>query len=265
MSKYLGITTSPIHLERKARNAGYFYVIGIDEAGRGAWAGPLTVGYCVLPFRTPSPSPTGIKMNHIPDSVSDAMASNLAENQAITTDFAGVTDSKLLVPAKREELAGVIREKSLIFGSYSISAKDVDRLGLSKSQSIAVAAVVVESVLKLHHLSQAKPDVYPAVCFDNVMLLSDHGLASPKEIESRIKCQEYVRGELKSLSIAAASIIAKTDRDHYMRNIPDDQWGFADHKGYGTKKHLSSIKEFGLHPEHRVSFGNLASFSIGNV
>lgn len=259
------IQTSPLSLEHKARSAGYFYVIGIDEAGRGAWAGPLSVGYCVLPFTSSVPNPTGLSMNAIVDELSDNVQLDSAEYNRISSDFAGVTDSKLLTPEKRTALRQKIVVSAPVFGAYFVPSHMIDKAGLSEAVKVAVTGAVLEAVTKLTNLHYVNPTVYPVPSVDNVMVLADANLLIPKSPDFYFNMQDYVQGELKSLSIAAASIIAKTERDSYMDAFSDQYWGFAKHKGYGTKDHLNAIETHGLHPEHRRCFGKLSSYKINSA
>jgi len=181
-------------------------VAGLDEAGRGAWAGPVVAGAVVLP-----PEPERLR-------------------QAL----AGVDDSKRLTPAARERLYDRIREVAAT-GVGVIPASTIDEIGILNATYRAMEAALAALPVT--------PDA----------LLIDH-IPRPLGDWEQIR---LVRGERASLSIAAASIIAKVYRDRLMIELDGlyPGYGFARHKGYGTKQHQRAIAELGPAPVHRISWG----------
>lgn len=227
------IKTSPIDLELELKDKGFSYVIGIDEAGRGALAGGLYIGYCVLPLEKPE--------------------------SWIMKTFEGVTDSKNLTEKRRNDLKKVIEENAVVFGSVDIHPRIIDDSGLSESNRIGVKFAidaVIEVLLYTKHVDN--PILYPDPYDARIAILGDKGLYvdyHPMSFPYTMK--DYVNGELKSLSIAAASIMAKVNRDEAMKKIESDddiKWEFAKHKGYGTAAHIAAIKEHGVHYLHRKTF-----------
>lgn len=150
-------------------------------------------------------------------------------------DLQGVDDSKKLTPAQRDRLYDEIREKALGVGIGIVSSRAIDQLGIQQANLRVMEQAIRE-------LSPA-PDM---VLVDAVVLPSSIGI--PRK--------SIIRGDSASLSIAAASIIAKVTRDRVMvhadRKYP--QYAFARHKGYGTAQHLEAIAVHGICQLHRRSF-----------
>jgi len=151
----------------------------------------------------------------------------------------GVDDSKKLTPAKRETLDKVIREKAVAFGLGQASAKEIDQINIYQAARLAMERAI-----------QALP-----VAPDG--LLTD---AMPLPHYKHLQQKAMNHGDSLSMSIAAASILAKVARDRMMVEMDAlyPGYGFASHKGYGTEQHLAAIKEIGLCPEHRLSFAPVA-------
>lgn len=146
----------------------------------------------------------------------------------------GVTDSKKLSAKKRCELYKIIKEESLAFGIGIASVSEIDRLNILKANFLAMQRAV--DLLKL------KPD----------FLLID-GRDAPF---ADFLCKAIVKGDLKSHSIGAASILAKVTRDNIMADYAKKypEYGFEKNQGYGTKKHLEAIRKLGRTPIHRITF-----------
>ena len=148
----------------------------------------------------------------------------------------GVNDSKKLSEKKREQLFDVICEKAKAFGIGSASVQEIDELNILNATFLAMKRAVEQ-------LPQ-KPDV----------LLVD-GNQAPKGIDLPVRTLE--KGDTLSLSVAAASILAKVSRDRYVTDVLDreyPQYQFARHKGYGTKLHYAMLDQYGPCPAHRRTF-----------
>lgn len=178
---------------------------GIDEAGRGAWAGPVSAGIVILP-----PELSILKTLH------------------------GVRDSKLMSPPQREEWEALIQETCLAWGVGFASAEEIDASGILHATRLAV-------VRALQNLS-ISPD----------HLITDY-LKLP---EISIPQTPLVKGDRRCLSVAAASVLAKTSRDALMRKLEQEypSYGFGRHKGYGTRQHQEALRSHGLSDVHRRSF-----------
>lgn len=147
----------------------------------------------------------------------------------------GVNDSKKLTEKKREELYEKIMSNAFSVGVGMADINEIEELNILGATKLAMTRAVED--LKI------KPDY----------VLID-GNQNVKTIE--IEQQTLVSGDSKSLSIACASIIAKVTRDRLLRDMDEKypEYGFAKHKGYGTKAHIEAIKKYGITDIHRPSF-----------
>lgn len=185
-------------------------IAGIDEAGRGALAGPVAAAAVILP--------DGIEQQNLLD---------------------GVNDSKLLKATEREDLRARIEACAVAFGVGFASSAEIDRFGIIAATRLAMRRALLEI--------DPLPD----------HLLIDH-VALP---QVPIPQTSLVKGDQRCMSIAAASILAKTSRDAAMKDLarqfPGYQW--TRNKGYGTAVHLDAIHRLGPSPVHRLSFAPLRS------
>jgi ribonuclease HII len=204
-------TTSGLGHEWALTQAGCLAIAGVDEAGRGAWAGPLVAAAVVLP---------------VPSCADDA---------DLLARLAGVRDSKALSADQREHLFPAIVAAARGVGIGTVPADELDRIGLGPANRLAWARAI-----------GALPLVPDYLLLDAFRL---PGVSQPQT--------PLVRGERESLSIAAASIVAKVHRDRLLHALDGEfpRYGFARHKGYGTAAHLAALLEHGPCLAHRFSFG----------
>ncbi len=190
-------------------------LISLDEVGRGAIAGPVAVGAVWV--------------------------------DEATLPLEGVRDSKLLSPARRESLAGALREQ-LVCAVGSAEAREVDEHGI-------VTALRLAGMRALEQLPE------PA----GILLDGSHDwLSSPHQGDLLSAAVEgpgavvktLVKADMACWGVAAASILAKVWRDEKMRQlaVQDPRYGFEQHKGYGTAAHSQAIRAHGLTPAHRRSW-----------
>ncbi len=146
----------------------------------------------------------------------------------------GLDDSKKLTPGKRETLFDIIKEKALSYGVGIIDEKCIDEINILNATRKAMALAVRS--LKL------RPE----------LLLID----AEKLQNLNINQISIIKGDTLSVSIAAASVVAKVTRDRMICELDKvyPQYGFAKHKGYGTKEHIDAIKKYGICPIHRISY-----------
>lgn len=151
----------------------------------------------------------------------------------------GLNDSKLLSPRRREALYQILQDGPHQIGVHIIDAATIDAQGI---QAANYAAML-----------NAAGELDPPPDFLLVDGFEIPGSATP--------LQRIIKGDRRSVSIAAASIIAKVTRDHIMLELDAvyPQYGFAQHKGYGTKAHIQALRDHGPCPEHRKSFAPLAN------
>jgi ribonuclease HII len=176
-------------------------VAGVDEAGRGPLAGPVVAAAVV--FRPEQRIP-------------------------------GVTDSKQLSAAEREDLVRAIRRRALGIGVGAVSCVDVDRLNILRATHLAMRRALARL-----------PVVPDHILVDGLPVLelgADH--------------TAVVDGDAKSFTIACASIVAKTTRDRLMRRLAPRYpgYGWETNMGYGTPEHVMALAEYGPTPHHRRSF-----------
>ncbi len=146
----------------------------------------------------------------------------------------GVNDSKKLSPEKRDKLYDVIVEKAVSFGVGIVDEKTIDEINILNATKLAMKKA----------LEQLKPS--PDLLLIDALELKDIDIPQ----------KAIIKGDALSLSIAAASIIAKVTRDRLIDEADSiyPSYGFKDHKGYGTPQHIEAIKKFGICPIHRISF-----------
>ena len=203
--------TAGLALEAELWAAGYRAIAGVDEVGRGPWAGPVVAAAVILP----------------------------ADPAALAPLLGQVDDSKRLTSCQRERLFDPLQQFALATGVGRVEASAIDRLGIAAAtrqamrQALAALAVQPDFVL-LDYLTL--PDVP----------LPQRGVP---------------HGDALSLSIAAASIVAKVTRDRWLaeQEAIYPGYGFARHKGYGTAEHHAALLRLGPCALHRLSFAPVAA------
>ena len=191
-----------------------FTVIGIDEVGRGAFAGSLCVGGVVF-----DPGLNSKQLNYLLS--------------------LGINDSKKLSPKKRESLSKIIKKECLHYSISFIDVSTINKVGIGKATFMAMEEVV-NSISNKQKTKKSflLIDAYEIPGFS-------------KDMQKGI-----VHGDSLSISIAAASIIAKVARDKLMTELglKNPQYGWDHNKGYGTLEHREAIKNAGMTPHHRLDF-----------
>lgn len=197
--------------ERKLWNKGVKYIIGIDEVGRGAFAGPLVAAGVVFP-----------KINKITKK---------------TRFLKEINDSKKVDAKERKRLSKRILKYALHYAIEEIDIETINKIGIGKANHLIIKKVAKTILSQLNDL--------------NHFILCD-GLS----VQKLKKNKAIVDGDCKSITIAAASIIAKVHRDSLMRGFSKKfhHYKLSRNKGYGTKGHQEAIKKFGLSQIHRTSF-----------
>lgn len=159
----------------------------------------------------------------------------------LPSDFAldGLTDSKKLSEKKRDEFYKVICNKAISIGIGIVDEKVIDEVNIYEATKIAMKKAISDTDIKPSHV------------------LID---AMPLDID--IPTTSIIKGDAKSISIAAASVIAKVTRDRMMYDLDKvyPMYGLASNKGYGTKKHIEAIKKYGITKYHRLSFKPVSEY-----
>ncbi|MBU2592315.1 MAG: ribonuclease HII [Patescibacteria group bacterium] len=212
---------SPNFEEEKKLIENNFLVFGIDEVGRGALAGPVAAAAVVF------------------DPFSNGKLETFLQQK-------GVNDSKMISAVKRVKLSKLIKRCSLSWGVGLSTAGEIDKKGIIWATCKAMRTAVLAAIQKTN--LERKP--FLLIDALRVKYVPGVGLANQKAI---------IRGDQKSLSIAAASIVAKVYRDSLMANLSErfpfySNFGWKRNKGYGTKLHREAIIHFGKTRYHRESF-----------
>ena len=188
--------------ELTAKEKGFSFVCGVDEAGRGPLAGPVCAAAVIL-----------------------------TKNTVIE----GLNDSKKLSEKKRESLFDVIKEKAVAWSVAFASVEEIEEFNILNATFIAMNRAI-----------------------DGLSTKADFALIDgnrvPKDI--KIPCETVIKGDSKSMSIAAASVLAKVTRDRLMLELDEKYplYEFKKHKGYGTALHMDLIRKYGPSECHRPSF-----------
>ena len=194
-----------IKWERRLWEIGIQRIAGIDEAGRGALAGPVAAAAVILP-----------------------------PERNIAPALGGVRDSKQMTATQRKSWAQTIEEVALAFGLGFASPFEIDTLGIVPATQLASRRAI------------GALGILPEYLLLDYILLPDTDFSQTS----------LVKGDMRSLSIAAASVLAKTGRDAWMIELDAQypSYGLADHKGYGTAAHREAIEQLGPSEIHRTSF-----------
>ena len=192
-------------IEKRLWQAGLKYLAGIDEAGRGALAGPVAAAAVILPNRTD-----------------------------LARILAGVRDSKQMTRLQREHFEPLIKEVACSWAVGFASPTEIDKIGILPATRLA-ARRAVEAL-----------SLIPDYLITDYLKLPNINLPQEK----------FTKGDMRALSIAAASVLAKTARDAKMRALDETypDYGFAQNKGYGTRQHREAIQKRDKSPVHRQSF-----------
>jgi len=192
-----------MHYEKKLEKQGYKFIAGIDEAGRGSWAGPLLVGVVILPLNK-------------------------------LFKFRKINDSKKILADKRIKLELVIKKNCLAWATGQVENFEIDRFGLQNAHLLAVERAV--NNLKIN------PDY---ILVDRIA-----------KVKFQIPFENVIEADSKFVTVGAASILAKVERDRQMINFTKKypEYCFEKHKGYGTKLHQQRINQYGLCEIHRRAF-----------
>lgn len=202
------------------------FVIGIDEAGRGPLAGPITVAAVAAQYRVSRRK----------------RGSPMAASVEYLVFLKNIRDSKKLSAKKRDEWFEKLKSNpKFLIVHASVGNKIIDKLGITKAASRAV-----KNCFKKLNIRYTIQDT-------KYLIKLDGSLYAPAEYKNQ---QTIIKGDEKVPIIAAASIIAKVTRDRKMTRLAKKypEYSFDIHKGYGTKLHCKAIKRYGMCDIHRRSF-----------
>lgn len=189
--------------ERKYKD--FSYIAGVDEVGRGPFAGPVVASVVIL-----KKDETILYLN----------------------------DSKKLSEKKRDLLFDEICKKAIAFGIGMATSEEIDEINILNATHLAMKRAIEDLTDKFK--------IVPDILLVDALKIKDVDILQ----------EPIIKGDAKSVSIAAASIVAKVTRDRYMIDLDSKYpiYGFSKHKGYGTAYHINAIKENGIIKEHRKTF-----------
>lgn len=203
-------TVPSLTLEKELWAAGHDVVVGLDEVGRGAWAGPLAIGAAVIP---------------------------------VAPRIRGVRDSKLLSEADRERLHGKVAGWCRAWHVGFVSQEECDAIGMSAAQKLAARRALDGLDLS--------PDV--------ILVDGNWDFVGTGNV------QRLIKGDAACLTIAAASVLAKVERDRLMRRLDEEHpyWFFADNKGYPCPRHKAALRAVGPSAIHRRTWAFMDDLPFG--
>lgn len=206
------VTSQPdvYSLERVLRRRGFASIAGVDEAGRGACAGPLVAAAVILPGKASS-----------------------------RDRILGLTDSKLLTSARREQLFEEVTRRALSYSTVVVPAPELDEVGLHRSNIAALRRAVARLSTSVDY-----------VLTDGFKVA---GLPAPG--------LGVWKGDQVAACVAAASIVAKVTRDRLMQGVHElfPMYEFSRHKGYITPAHTAALRQYGPCEQHRLRYANVAA------
>lgn len=208
---------------------------GTDEAGRGCLAGPVTAAAVTLPTYRPSKGKN--------------------KNELVYSFYELINDSKQLTEKNREKLKPIIEEIAINFAVMHLEPLVIDEINILNASIKAMQECVL----------QLEPQPEYIIVDGNAPFIHKNGLKNKGgkiytkaeiEILTSIPSTSIVKGDAKFMSIAAASVLAKTYRDEYMNRIHEEypMYNWKKNKGYPTKEHREAIRKYGVTKYHRMSF-----------
>jgi ribonuclease HII len=198
-------------IERQLTAAGAVRVAGVDEVGRGAWAGPVIVCAAVTGMDTP------------PE---------------------GLTDSKMLTPRRRATIAEALEDWLVAYAFGAASPDEIDEAGMTEALRRATVRAL-----------EALPERPDAVILDGRHNFLGDRVASSSGRPWPVRTE--IKADLRSVSVAAASVLAKVHRDTLMAGLGHEEYGFASNAGYPSEVHQEALRRLGPTPHHRLSWSYL--------
>ncbi|HEY2986359.1 MAG TPA: ribonuclease HII [Candidatus Binatia bacterium] len=224
--------------EEKGYARGFKHVAGLDEVGRGPWAGPVVAAAVILPRGITHPE---------------------------------IRDSKLLTSKKREELAWWVKQEAVTWALGIVGPEEIDRINILRASLLAMSVAIKrmkpvpdlllidgDHTIPLMFLTadDAESQVEDGVDAGRLPRQSPRAPIRGPSLSGAPGQKAIVKGDLVCHSIAAASILAKVARDQLMKEIDElyPEYGFRQHKGYGSQAHADALKRLGPSPIHRRSY-----------
>lgn len=192
------------------------FILGIDEVGRGALAGPVTIGAALLKTNLIKPKHLGV-----------------------------LKDSKKLTKKQRKKWFSFFERNKIDYIVVHVNSQQIDKINILNAVNLGVQKVFLKIIKKTKFTD-----------FNNLKIFLDGGLYLKTDLVKSKNIKTLIKGDEKITAIKIASIIAKVVRDEYMIKLAKKypQYLFYQHKGYGTKLHFNLIKKYGLSKVHRLTF-----------
>ena len=224
------------HFDKQFLSEQIKIIAGADEVGRGPWAG--AVGAAVVIF------PPKMQQNF--------------DTEFSDSELTYLNDSKKVPKNRREKLAEIIKNTALAYSVSFVDEKIIDETNILAATKLAIQNCMSD-IFKNFNISATSniSDESTKKHIPDILLIDGN-----YNINYQIKQQSIIKGDSKSASIAAASILAKVARDEYMIEMDAKypEYKFAEHKGYGTKLHRDMLFKYGPSPIHRKSFKPVSDF-----
>jgi ribonuclease HII len=206
--------------ERRIFERGNRFVIGVDEVGRGAIAGPVAVGVSLIDKTNPALEAWPEKLQ----------------------------DSKLMTPKSRREIASPLMDWVSSYAVGFSSNKEIDELGISEALRLAAGSALDELFM------DAK--TRKSIAEDGAVILLDGSQNWLGKVSYGLDVQVQVKADTNCVSVAAAAVLAKVTRDSLMQELDTQNpgYGLAGHKGYASAAHIAALRAFGPTDIHRVTW-----------
>ena len=224
--------------ERLLFDSGAKTIVGIDEVGKGSWAGPLVIGIAML-------------------------SREMVFSDEPAVALGGARDSKQLSELQREEIFDQVAAKCLRWAIGAVSALECDELGMVEAQRLATARgftalAGVSAGSDLSIVGAVRTTGGDAAIVDAAIVDGRWDFVSPHARKVMLE----VKADANCVSVAAASVLAKVSRDRMMRSLAGDypQWHFDTNKGYPCPKHRIALQGYGPSAIHRTSWAFMPNY-----
>ncbi|MBI2622046.1 ribonuclease HII [Candidatus Microgenomates bacterium] len=233
--------------EKSLWRRGYQIVIGVDEVGRGAFAGPVVAA--AVAFGAEVGQRFFVSCNC-------GRGKCRAQNHLASPRLVKINDSKVLKANQRRMAAKWIKKNCLAYGVGEVGVRTINKVGIGKATEMAMRKAIASIMYKVSSIKYKKHNTYYKIHNTKSFVLIDAFYIPYIKGIQKAQQKPIKKGDQKSISIAAASIIAKVYRDSLMQKLTERyrlyQWGV--NKGYGTKLHQQAIIEYGMTSLHRQQF-----------
>ena len=236
------------YFERKLWKRGFKHIGGVDEVGRGCFAGPVVAAAVAFAPRTALTLRRELRLR--------------SQGASVRGKPVKINDSKKLTARQREKAAKWIKENALTWGIGEAKVAEINRLGMGAATLSAFRRAVSDANKHRHlRIEYLLIDAFYIPYIRGFPIIIKNNFKDrkrPKMRNGKGRQLAIINGDEKSITIGAASIIAKVYRDKLMRKLSKNpkykNYGWGKNKGYGTKKHQEAIRKYGITNLHRKTF-----------